>query len=162
MSRLYYALHGITTASSPILVGFRWATARLLPSRLADINVPALVLDDATGPLFPIEHGESLAAEIPDASLAPLAGMGHQVPPSELWNVVVRAIIRHTSGDPPSLCSSSHPALAGIRSPAARVVRVARMAIGLPVTRTCCRCGERHRPDRSRPPTASGPDSGPA
>ncbi|MFD1518806.1 alpha/beta fold hydrolase [Pseudonocardia yunnanensis] len=65
--------------------------------RLADIHVPTLVLHGTADPLFPIGHGEALAAEIPGASLLALEGMGHEVPPPRLWDVVVPAIVRHTS-----------------------------------------------------------------
>jgi pimeloyl-ACP methyl ester carboxylesterase len=65
--------------------------------RLADITVPTLVLHGTADPLFPYPHGEALAAEIPGATLVPLEGMGHQVPPPQLWDVVVTAITDHTA-----------------------------------------------------------------
>jgi pimeloyl-ACP methyl ester carboxylesterase len=65
--------------------------------RLADIDVPTLVLHGTADPLFPFGHGEALAAEIRGAALVPLEGMGHQTPPPELWDVVVPAIARHTA-----------------------------------------------------------------
>ena len=46
--------------------------------------------------MFPIAHGEALAAEIPGARLLPLEGMGHQYPPEPLWDRVVAAILEHT------------------------------------------------------------------
>jgi pimeloyl-ACP methyl ester carboxylesterase len=66
--------------------------------RLADIRVPTLVLHGTADPLFPIAHGEALAAEIPGATLVRLSGMGHEIPPPQLWDVVVSAIVRHTTG----------------------------------------------------------------
>jgi pimeloyl-ACP methyl ester carboxylesterase len=54
------------------------------------------VLHGTDDPLFPLPHGEALAAEIPGASFLPLPGMGHQVPPASTWDVVVPAIARHT------------------------------------------------------------------
>lgn len=66
--------------------------------RLADIRSPTLVLHGTADPLFPFAHGECLAAEIPNAALVPLPGMGHQTPPPPLWDLVVRAITQHTSG----------------------------------------------------------------
>lgn len=66
------------------------------PFRLADIGVRTLVLHGTDDPLFPLAHGEALAAEIPGAAFLPLEGMGHQVPPPELWDVVVPAIVGHT------------------------------------------------------------------
>ncbi|MGH8868508.1 MAG: alpha/beta fold hydrolase [Actinomycetes bacterium] len=68
------------------------------PFRLADLDVPTLVLHGTDDPLFPYGHGEALAAEIPGATLIPLEGIGHQEPPPSLWDVVVPAIARHTSG----------------------------------------------------------------
>ncbi|MQY16354.1 Aclacinomycin methylesterase RdmC [Streptomyces sp. RB5] len=69
------------------------------PSRtLGDIAVPTLVLHGTADPLFPLAHGEALAAEIPGARLVALPGMGHQVPPPELWDVVIPAIAEHCGG----------------------------------------------------------------
>lgn len=65
--------------------------------RLTEIDVPTMVLHGTADPLFPFGHGEALAAEIPGASLVPLEGMGHEVPPPQLWDLVVAAIVRHTS-----------------------------------------------------------------
>ena len=67
------------------------------PFRLADLAVPTLVMHGTTDPFFPFDHGEALAAEIPGATLVPLEGMGHEVPPPALWDVVVAAIRRHIS-----------------------------------------------------------------
>ena len=66
--------------------------------RLADITVPTLVLHGTEDPLFPYAHGEALAAGIPDARLTPLEGVGHQAPPPAVWDVVVPAVLSHTSG----------------------------------------------------------------
>jgi pimeloyl-ACP methyl ester carboxylesterase len=66
--------------------------------RLADVRVPTLVLHGTADPVFPFPHGEALAAAIPGAALVPLEGMGHEVPPPGLWDVVVPAIARHTGG----------------------------------------------------------------
>jgi pimeloyl-ACP methyl ester carboxylesterase len=67
------------------------------PFRLADISVPTLVMHGTADPLFPYAHGEALAAEIPDARLVPLPGMGHEMPPPGLWDLVVPAITGHTA-----------------------------------------------------------------
>jgi pimeloyl-ACP methyl ester carboxylesterase len=66
------------------------------PFRLADIAVPTLVLHGTDDPFFPFEHGRALAGGIPGARLVALEGMGHQVPPPALWDVVVPEIVRHT------------------------------------------------------------------
>lgn len=65
--------------------------------RLGEITAPALVLHGTEDPLFPIGHGEVLSREIPRAYLVPVEGMGHQMPPPETWDVVVTAILEHTS-----------------------------------------------------------------
>lgn len=67
------------------------------PFRLTDIGVPTLVLHGTADPLFPIEHGRALAEGIPGARLVALDGMGHEVPPPALWDVVVPEILRHTA-----------------------------------------------------------------
>ena len=58
---------------------------------------PTLVLHGTEDPLFPLPHGQALAAEIHGARLIALPGMGHEVPPRPLWDVVVPAILEHTS-----------------------------------------------------------------
>ncbi|MDQ0736621.1 alpha/beta fold hydrolase [Arthrobacter agilis] len=68
----------------------------LTVARLEEIAAPTLVLHGTTDPLFPIEHGRALAAEIPGAQLLPLPSVGHQQPPPDLWPLVVSAIDGHT------------------------------------------------------------------
>lgn len=65
-------------------------------ARLDQITAPTLVLHGTTDPMFPIEHGQALAAEITGARLVPLPGVGHQQPPPELWDLALSAIVRHT------------------------------------------------------------------
>lgn len=65
--------------------------------RMADLRTPTLVVHGTDDPLFPLPHGEALAAEIPGASLLTLPGMGHEVPPERTWNVVVPALAEHTA-----------------------------------------------------------------
>ncbi|MFC4588420.1 alpha/beta fold hydrolase [Sphaerisporangium corydalis] len=66
-------------------------------ARLGEISVPTLVLHGAEDPLFPLGHGRALAREIPGARLLPLAAVGHELPRAA-WDVVVPAILWHTSG----------------------------------------------------------------
>lgn len=65
--------------------------------QLGEVRASTLVLHETEDPLFPIAHGEALAAEIPGARLLPLEGMGHEVPPRPLWDQVVAAILEHTA-----------------------------------------------------------------
>lgn len=65
-------------------------------ARLEQITAPTLVLHGTTDPMFPMEHGQALAAEIADAQFVPLPGAGHQQPPPELWDLAIAAIVEHT------------------------------------------------------------------
>lgn len=65
--------------------------------RLGEITAPTLVLHGTADPLFPYGHAETLAAEIENAALMPLDGVGHEFPPPPVWDLVLDAILRHTS-----------------------------------------------------------------
>jgi pimeloyl-ACP methyl ester carboxylesterase len=66
--------------------------------RLGEISAPTLVLHGTADPLLPYPHGEALAREIPGARLVPLTGMGHQMPPRQLWEVVIPEILAISAG----------------------------------------------------------------
>ncbi len=61
--------------------------------RLGRISAPTLVIHGTRDPLFPLPHAQALAREIPDATLLPIEGMGHQMPPPQVWGVVIPAIV---------------------------------------------------------------------
>jgi pimeloyl-ACP methyl ester carboxylesterase len=63
---------------------------------LSSVSVPTLVIHGSADPMFPLEHGEALAAEIPGASLLTLPGAGHGLDRADLATVV-GAILEHTS-----------------------------------------------------------------
>ncbi|HWE90004.1 MAG TPA: alpha/beta fold hydrolase [Pseudonocardiaceae bacterium] len=67
-------------------------------SRLGEIAAPTLVLHGTEDPMFPYGHAEASAREIPHTQLVPLEGVGHQMPPPQTWDVVIPAILKHTSG----------------------------------------------------------------
>lgn len=69
-------------------------------SRLGEITVPTLVMHGTADPLLPYGHGEALASAIPGSRLIPLEGGGHQMPHRQLWDVVIPAILEHTSRGP--------------------------------------------------------------
>ena len=69
-------------------------------ARLGEITAPTLVLHGTADPLFPYAHGEALAREIPGARLVPLEGMGHQMPPPELWDIVIAEILSISDARP--------------------------------------------------------------
>jgi pimeloyl-ACP methyl ester carboxylesterase len=68
------------------------------PLDVRRISVPTLVMHGSRDPLFPLPHGEALAAAIPASTFVVLDGMGHEVPPPETWDVVVPALLEHTAG----------------------------------------------------------------
>ena len=65
--------------------------------RLGAIAVPTLVIHGNEDPLFPYGHALALAEEIPGAELLPLEATGHEYFPPHTWDVVVPAILGHTS-----------------------------------------------------------------
>jgi pimeloyl-ACP methyl ester carboxylesterase len=65
------------------------------PKPLSSMTAPTLVIHGTADPMFPLEHGEALAAEIPGARVLRLEGAGHGVDRAD-WEVVVEAILGHT------------------------------------------------------------------
>jgi pimeloyl-ACP methyl ester carboxylesterase len=63
---------------------------------LSSIAAPTLVIHGTADPMFPLEHGQALAREIPGARLLPLQGAGHGVDRAD-WETIVRAIAAHTA-----------------------------------------------------------------
>jgi pimeloyl-ACP methyl ester carboxylesterase len=68
---------------------------------LSSIDVPALVIHGAADPMFPLEHGQALADEIPDAKLLTLEGAGHGVDRAD-WATIALAIVVHTAPSDPT------------------------------------------------------------
>ena len=62
---------------------------------LSSIAAPTLVIHGTADPMFPVEHGEALAEEIPGAQLLALEGAGHGVNRAD-WETIARAILEHT------------------------------------------------------------------
>jgi len=65
---------------------------------LATITVPTTVIHGTADPLFPVEHGQALADEIPGARLLRLDGAGHGVERPD-WDTLAEAILA-TTGAP--------------------------------------------------------------
>jgi pimeloyl-ACP methyl ester carboxylesterase len=63
---------------------------------LSSIAAPTLVIHGTADPMFPIEHGEALAREIPGARLLRLEGAGHGVDRAD-WETIAGAILAHTA-----------------------------------------------------------------
>ena len=66
---------------------------------LSSITAPTLVIHGSADPMFPLEHGEALAAEIPGATLLRLVGAGHGVYRAD-WETIAQAIVVTTSRRP--------------------------------------------------------------
>ena len=64
--------------------------------RLSHITAPTLVIHGDEDLFFPHGNGVALAAEIPDATLLTLPGIGQGLPRAA-WPEVVEALLRHTS-----------------------------------------------------------------
>jgi pimeloyl-ACP methyl ester carboxylesterase len=64
---------------------------------LSSIAVPTLVIHGTEDPIFPLEHGEALAREIPGARLLTVEAAGHGVARAD-WEPIARAILAHTAG----------------------------------------------------------------
>jgi pimeloyl-ACP methyl ester carboxylesterase len=63
---------------------------------LSSITAPTLVIHGTADPMFPLQHGEALADEVPGARLLTLEGAGHGVDRAD-WETIVRAIVEHTA-----------------------------------------------------------------
>jgi pimeloyl-ACP methyl ester carboxylesterase len=68
---------------------------------LTSITAPTLVIHGSADPMFPIEHGEALAEEIPGAGLLPLEGAGHGIYRAD-WESIAGAILEHTEARGPA------------------------------------------------------------
>jgi len=71
--------------------GDRWR------ERLGEIRARTLGIHGTEDLFFPVGNARALAREIRDADLLLLENMGHELPPP-VWETVVAALLRHTSG----------------------------------------------------------------
>jgi pimeloyl-ACP methyl ester carboxylesterase len=65
-------------------------------NRLAEIQVPALVIHGTEDPVLPYAHGMALQKELPQSALLTLTGAGHELHRDD-WDVIISAILSHTS-----------------------------------------------------------------
>ncbi|MBO2458944.1 alpha/beta fold hydrolase [Actinomadura violacea] len=81
------------------LMGTAFAAMDCAPrwrERLGTITAPTLVVHGEDDLFFPLGNGRALAAEIPGAELLVLEGTGNEIP-RRTWDVLVPALVRHTS-----------------------------------------------------------------
>lgn len=71
------------------------------PLDVRRIAVPTLVVHGTHDPMFPLAHGEALAAAIPGARLVVVDRMGHEPPPPSAWKDVVPdlSVVDRRDGD---------------------------------------------------------------
>ncbi len=74
------------------------APDRLAP--LAKITAPALVIHGTEDPLRPLPYGQALAAQIPQAGLEAVPGMGHGFFSPGLPRHLGQIILGHTQSPP--------------------------------------------------------------
>ena len=61
------------------------------------IGMPLLVIHGSVDPIFPVEHGEALAASASNAKMVRIEGGGHEMHPGH-WDLIIGEIRRHTAG----------------------------------------------------------------
>ena len=83
-----YAGHGDAIGASP---------SRL--NRLADINLPTLVIHGTEDPILPLDHGMALADNIAGATTLIMEGVGHEIPEALMPEIVSKllALFQQTS-----------------------------------------------------------------
>ena len=83
-----YAGHGDAIGASP---------SRL--NRLADINLPTLVIHGTEDPILPLDHGMALADNIAGATTSIMEGVGHEIPEALMPEIVSKllALFQQTS-----------------------------------------------------------------
>jgi pimeloyl-ACP methyl ester carboxylesterase len=68
---------------------------------ISSIAAPTLMIHGTDDPMFPLEHGQALADEIPGAKLLTLEGAGHGIEPAD-WEPIANAILEHTEPTDPA------------------------------------------------------------
>ncbi len=62
--------------------------------KLRTCTVPTLVIHGTHDPLFPLRAARDMVDMMPNATLLPISGMGHDLPPP-VWHTLVTAIAHH-------------------------------------------------------------------
>ncbi|QDZ00195.1 alpha/beta hydrolase [Nitratireductor mangrovi] len=84
---------GYLSATNHFMVG---AGARPA-TPLAKLEPPLLVIHGTSDPIFPLDHGEALAAEVSGSRLVCIEGGGHELHPHD-WGAIIDAIATHAAG----------------------------------------------------------------
>ncbi|HYX38677.1 MAG TPA: alpha/beta hydrolase, partial [Oligoflexus sp.] len=75
-----------------LLSGGEWAEGQL-----NRINVPTLIIHGSEDPVLPFPHAEYLTRVIPNATLVPLKGAGHELHRLD-WDLMIKALQRNAPG----------------------------------------------------------------
>jgi pimeloyl-ACP methyl ester carboxylesterase len=75
---------------------FSAAPGEDLSGRLPGMAAPLLVMHGTADPLFPVEHGEALAAAVAGARMVRLEGGGHEIHPGH-WDRIIAEIGAHAA-----------------------------------------------------------------
>ncbi|GGQ18744.1 alpha/beta fold hydrolase [Streptomyces roseolilacinus] len=92
-ARVYGRARSLSAALNHTLAG---AAGSGRTEDLAGVTVPTLVLHGTEDPMFPLPHGEAVAAAIPGARLVTVPGLGHTLP-SVLDGRLAEEVLRHTA-----------------------------------------------------------------
>lgn len=68
-----------------------------LRPQLGRVRQPTLVIHGTDDPLFTAPHAQAMREAIAGSRLLLLDGVGHEVPPPAVWDVVIPALLKHTS-----------------------------------------------------------------
>jgi pimeloyl-ACP methyl ester carboxylesterase len=79
----------------PSSSNFDWQGGDEWRDRLHELRPPLLVIHGTADPVFPTEHGVTLAEAVAGAKLVRLAGGGHELHPDD-WDTIIGAIAEHT------------------------------------------------------------------
>jgi pimeloyl-ACP methyl ester carboxylesterase len=91
------ALDGTTNLASSITNHAAIDSGDGWRERLGEVSAPTLVIHGTEDPMFPYGNAVALGKEIAGAWLLAVERVGHEVPARAVWDVVVPAILRHTS-----------------------------------------------------------------
>lgn len=67
---------------------------------LTKITAPTMVVHGTADPVYPVAHGQTLAAQIPNAELHLIEGLGHELPERFLPQLLAHLASLHDSAEP--------------------------------------------------------------
>jgi pimeloyl-ACP methyl ester carboxylesterase len=95
VERSHQRAHNPAAAGNHDLAGRQFTAERLAP--LSSITSPTLVIHGSEDPIFATAHAEALAAQVPDARLHIIEGMGHNLFSPGLPERIADLVVDHTT-----------------------------------------------------------------